>query len=89
MTNEKERKGLVEFLLDLAPLGTGKVLHLKWINPYFNEHFIKECIEELPKLELRMAMGEEMNSLEKLAVYAMLDLAIYWGYETTEDEKRI
>ena len=48
---------------------------LKFKNPYLKPEFISDCIDELAILNVRIFTGNEVNVLEKLALFLLLSSA--------------
>lgn len=55
--------------------GNGKIATLHVIDKLFNAEFVERCIEELERMPLRTAVGDEPTNLEKLAYCLLCDSA--------------
>jgi hypothetical protein len=55
----------------LQPRGTAPVVGLHLNNRFFHVDFINKCIDELEKMPMKVALGDQPSNLEKLA-YALL-----------------
>ena len=65
LRNALQPKGTAPIVI-LRPLGIGIEMH---------SDFVAECINELERIEIRVAMGEKISNLEKLAFQLLLDSA--------------
>lgn len=59
----------------LQPRGTAPVVRLDLNDRFFHVDFINKCIDELEKMPLRAALGEQPSNLEKLAYTLLCDSA--------------
>ena len=55
--------------------GNGKITTLMMLDKFFNAEFVERCIEELERMPLRTAVGDEPTNLEKLAFCLLCDSA--------------
>ena len=65
LRNNLQPKGTAPIVI-LRPLGVGIEMHAD---------FVSKCIDELARVEIRVAMGEKISNLEKLAFQLLLDSA--------------
>ena len=62
----------------LQPTGTASVVLLRPLHSCgieMNADFVAECINELDRIPIRVALGEKISNLEKLAFELLLDSA--------------
>jgi hypothetical protein len=59
----------------LQPKGTADIVQLGLTDRFFQSDFINKCIDELERMPMRAALGEEPTSLEKLAYILLCDSA--------------
>ena len=62
---------------NLQPKGTAPIVILRTLGVGIEMHpdFVNKCIDELEKMPMRAALGEEPTNLEKLAYQLLLDAA--------------
>lgn len=62
---------------NLQPKGTAPIvsLHTNGAGIWMHSDFVNECINELERIEIRVAMGDKISNLEKLAYQLLLDSA--------------
>lgn len=70
----------------LVPAGTSPVVRLFFQNAYFSHDFVKECIDEVEKLQIGVILGVPATALQRLAMNALLDSA--YIKLKKEDKKR-
>lgn len=60
----------------LIPSGTAPIVRLQ-LNGcgIFNHEFITKCIDEMERMDIRIALGNPPTELEKLAIHLLLDSA--------------
>lgn len=60
----------------LQPQGTAPIVQLD-LNGcgLFNLDFITKCIDEIERMDIRIALGDKPTELEKLAIQLLLDSA--------------
>lgn len=76
----------------LQPKGTAPIVLLRPINSVgieMHSDFVAECINELEHIEIRVAMGEKISNLEKLAFQLLLDSAYIDLKQEREREARL
>jgi len=56
--------------------GTLPLYSLDFGSQYFHKEFIEKCLDELDRIPLRAAVGENPSNLEKLA-YELLQVGAY------------
>jgi hypothetical protein len=61
--------------LYLVPQGTADVVILRMDNRFYRSAFINECIKDLERMPVRIAMGENPTALERLAFHVLCDSA--------------
>jgi hypothetical protein len=60
----------------LVPRGEAPIIRLQIDNAYFKADFITACIDKLEKKMMLAAVGlDDLNELEKLAIYILADSA--------------
>jgi hypothetical protein len=79
MRNELRPKGTAPIVI-LRPLGIGIEMHAD---------FVTKCIDELERMEIRVAMGDMPTNLEKLAYQLLLDSAYIDPKAEREREERL
>lgn len=60
---------------ELLNQGSGKVATLHMIDRFFHAEFVAQCIAELERMPLRIAVGDEPTNLERLAYCLLCDSA--------------
>lgn len=59
----------------LQPSGTAPVVGLHLNDRFFHVDFINKCIDELEKMPMKVALGDQPSNLEKLAYTLLCDSA--------------
>lgn len=61
---------------NLQPQGTAPLvqLHFNGVTMYHAD-FVSKCIDEIERMEIRVALGDKISDLEKLAFQLLLDSA--------------
>ena len=59
----------------LQPRGTAPVVGLHLNNRFFHVDFINKCVDELEKIPMKVALGDQPSNLEKLAYMLLCDSA--------------
>ena len=59
----------------LQPRGTAPVVGLHLNDRFFHVDFINKCIDELEKMPMKVALGDQPSNLEKLAYTLLCDSA--------------
>lgn len=75
----------------LQPKGTAPIvgLHTNGSGIWMHSDFVAECINELERIEIRVAMGDKISNLEKLAYQLLLDSAYINLEHEREREARL
>lgn len=75
---------------NLQPTGTAPVvqLHLAGYG-MFDSDFVAKCIDELERMEIRVAVGDTISNLERLAYQLLLDSAYIDTKRDREREERL
>lgn len=61
---------------NLKPTGTAPVVQLQTANyGMFNSDFVSKCIDEIERMNIRIACGDKPTALEQLAIQLLLDSA--------------
>jgi len=63
---------------NLQPKGTAPIVCLKPLGScgiWMHADFVSKCIDELERMEIRVALGDKISNLEKLAYQLLLDSA--------------
>ena len=59
----------------LKPRGTANISRLQMDDPFVDYNFVLKCIDELEKIPVRAALGDNPSNLEKLAYMLLCDSA--------------
>jgi hypothetical protein len=57
------------------PKGTAPVVGLHLNDRFFHVDFINKCVDELEKIPMKVALGDQPSNLEKLAYTLLCDSA--------------
>jgi hypothetical protein len=71
--NDKEI--IQEMRETLVAVGDASLVKLTLVNGFFTEAFVKDCINSISMMNVRIMLGENPSPLERLAIRVLMDSA--------------